>query len=74
MVKELMILLVQWSGSGYKSQKNTIHYIDRVEINLPYCLSMSDVPKELISVLRNNDIGQELGVGAYLNHSFAELK
>ncbi|MDV2458753.1 tRNA pseudouridine(55) synthase TruB [Elizabethkingia anophelis] len=49
-----------------KIRKTTIHYIDRVEINLPYVSFYVGCSKGTYIRSLANDIGQELGVGAYL--------
>ncbi|HFK5501904.1 tRNA pseudouridine(55) synthase TruB [Elizabethkingia anophelis] len=49
-----------------KIRKTTIHYIDRVEINLPYVSFYVGCSKGTYIRSLAHDIGQELGVGAYL--------
>ncbi|KUG14036.1 tRNA pseudouridine(55) synthase TruB [Elizabethkingia sp. HvH-WGS333] len=49
-----------------KVRKTTIHYIDRVEINLPYVSFYVGCSKGTYIRSLAHDIGQELGVGAYL--------
>lgn len=49
-----------------KIRKTTIHYIDRVEINLPYVSFYVACSKGTYIRSLAHDIGQELGVGAYL--------
>ncbi|MCL1675066.1 tRNA pseudouridine(55) synthase TruB [Elizabethkingia meningoseptica] len=49
-----------------KVRKTTIHYIDRVEINLPYISFYVGCSKGTYIRSLAHDIGQELGVGAYL--------
>ncbi|OPC25476.1 tRNA pseudouridine(55) synthase TruB [Elizabethkingia meningoseptica] len=49
-----------------KVRKTTIHYIDRVEINMPYISFYVGCSKGTYIRSLAHDIGQELGVGAYL--------
>ena len=49
-----------------KSRKTTIHYIKDVEINLPLISFMVGCSKGTYIRSLAHDIGQELGVGAYL--------
>ncbi|MCL1667044.1 tRNA pseudouridine(55) synthase TruB [Elizabethkingia ursingii] len=49
-----------------KVRKTTIHYIDQIEINLPYISFYVGCSKGTYIRSLAHDIGQELGVGAYL--------
>ncbi|MDR2231229.1 MAG: tRNA pseudouridine(55) synthase TruB [Flavobacteriaceae bacterium] len=49
-----------------KVRKTTIHYIDRIEINLPHISFYVGCSKGTYIRSLAHDIGQELGVGAYL--------
>lgn len=49
-----------------KSRKTTIHYINNVEINLPFISFTVGCSKGTYIRSLAHDIGQELGVGAYL--------
>ena len=49
-----------------KSRKTTIHYLDQVEINLPFVSFRVGCSKGTYIRSLAHDIGQSLGVGAYL--------
>ncbi len=49
-----------------KSRKTTIHYIDRLELNLPFISFFVSCSKGTYIRSLAHDIGQDLGVGAYL--------
>lgn len=49
-----------------KSRKTTIHYIQNIEINLPLVSFMVGCSKGTYIRSLAHDIGQELGIGAYL--------
>ncbi|WP_411897311.1 tRNA pseudouridine(55) synthase TruB [Elizabethkingia occulta] len=49
-----------------KIRKTTVHYIDRIEINLPFISFYVGCSKGTYIRSLAHDIGQELGVGAYL--------
>lgn len=49
-----------------KSRKTTIHYLNDIEINLPYVSFTVGCSKGTYIRSLAHDIGQELGVGAYL--------
>jgi tRNA pseudouridine55 synthase len=49
-----------------KSRKTTIHYINEIEINLPFVSFVVGCSKGTYIRSLAHDIGQELGVGAYL--------
>ncbi len=49
-----------------KSRKTTIHYINNIEINLPFISFTVGCGKGTYIRSLAHDIGQELGVGAYL--------
>ena len=49
-----------------KSRKTTIHYINNVEINLPYITFTVGCSKGTYIRSLAHDIGQSLGIGAYL--------
>lgn len=49
-----------------KSRKTTIHYINNIEINFPYISFIVGCSKGTYIRSLAHDIGQELGVGAYL--------
>ena len=49
-----------------KSRKTTIHYLNQIEINLPYISFTVGCSKGTYIRSLAHDIGQELGVGAYL--------
>lgn len=49
-----------------KVRKTTIHYIDRIEINLPHISFYVGCSKGTYIRSLAHDIGQELGIGAYL--------
>lgn len=49
-----------------KSRKTTIHYLNEIEINLPYVSFVVGCSKGTYIRSLAQDIGQELGVGAYL--------
>ncbi|MDX8567248.1 tRNA pseudouridine(55) synthase TruB [Elizabethkingia sp. HX XZB] len=49
-----------------KVRKTTIHYIERIEINLPHISFYVGCSKGTYIRSLAHDIGQELGVGAYL--------
>ncbi|WP_107809440.1 tRNA pseudouridine(55) synthase TruB [Elizabethkingia sp. YR214] len=49
-----------------KVRKTTIHYIDRIEINLPHISFYVGCSKGTYIRSLAHDIGQKLGVGAYL--------
>ena len=69
---ELMIWQEQDKDVKMKSRKTTIHYISKIEINLPLVSLQLAVLKNHIRSLAH-DIGQSLGVGAYLTQ-LEELK
>ncbi|MFC4687163.1 tRNA pseudouridine(55) synthase TruB [Epilithonimonas pallida] len=49
-----------------KSRKTTIHYINNIEINLPFVSFTVGCSKGTYIRSLAHDIGQELGIGAYL--------
>ncbi|OPB95667.1 tRNA pseudouridine(55) synthase TruB [Elizabethkingia occulta] len=49
-----------------KIRKTTVHYIDRIEINLPFISFYVGCSKGTYIRSLAHDIGKELGVGAYL--------
>lgn len=49
-----------------KSRKTTIHYLNEIEINLPYISFIVGCSKGTYIRSLAHDIGQDLGVGAYL--------
>ncbi|WP_312762490.1 tRNA pseudouridine(55) synthase TruB [Epilithonimonas sp.] len=49
-----------------KSRKTTIHYLNNIEINLPFISFIVGCSKGTYIRSLAHDIGQELGVGAYL--------
>lgn len=49
-----------------KSRKTTIHYINNIEINLPFISFTVGCSKGTYIRSLAHDIGQELGIGAYL--------
>ena len=51
-----------------KSRKTTIHYIQNVDINLPFITFTVGCSKGTYIRSLAHDIGQELGVGAYLSN------
>ena len=51
-----------------KSRKTTIHYINEVEIDLPFVRFTVGCSKGTYIRSLAHDIGQKLGVGAYLNN------
>lgn len=51
-----------------KSRKTTIHYLNNIEINLPFVRFTVGCSKGTYIRSLAHDIGQELGVGAYLTN------
>ena len=51
-----------------KSRKTTIHYIQNVEVSLPFIIFTVGCSKGTYIRSLAHDIGQELGVGAYLSN------